>query len=521
MSHVIGIDIGSSSIKIGAINKEGDMAFVLRKPYSFQYLDQGRVEIDLDQIWKETKSLLQKAFEKVRRIGCVNAISLSTFCNSSVFMDQKGNPLYSGIVYLDKRSVDEADWIKNEVGEKRLYKVTRNRMEAGMYSVSTLLWMKKNNPEIFYQTYRWGNLSTFILHKLTGRFILDWTQASFSGIFNPVNYQWSEELCEVIGVPMRLLPEIGEPGSMLGDLIDFDGVFNEARIPVIVGGADTACSALALNIRPNEMFESVGTSDVLTVCSHHPERLDTRFLNRSHVIKNQWLSHGAMSTPGASISWFYNNFLKDEGDKSIALETVPEQSAIGANGVFFLPYMHGERTPIWDPYARGTFIGLQINTSKSDMIKAIFEGCAYGLKQINDIVEKKYQLIHTSFQSIGGGAKNRHWTQIKANVLNKQIEVKDVNETAVFGACLLAGIGASYFSSFKEAMQICPTKTIFTVEPEETSVKIYRELYELFCEIYPSLKSFFQKSSIIKDRNVTQVNAKSGENLICQTMNSK
>lgn len=493
MSHVIGIDIGTSGIKVGAMNKEGVLGYLEYQPYSLLYPQKGWVEIDLEDVWYKTKTMLLNVWYQVEAIGSVDAISLSTFCNCSVFLNEKGEPLYKGIMYLDQRSKAEAEWIKHVVGDDLLDLVTKNRLEQGMYTITTHLWFMNNFPDLYEKTYKWGNLSTFILHKLTGCFVMDWTQSSFSGMYDIENYHWSPDIYEKVGINCDKLPDVVDPSSIIGDLLIPELTFK--GIPVVAGAADTACSTLALGIVENEMFESVGTSNVLTVCTNQPNMLDKRFLNRCHIIKNLWLSHGAMSFPGASIQWFYEEFLKPEGHSKTIFTELYNQSFAGANGVFFLPYMQGERSPIWNPDARGVFAGIHLNTSKADMFRAILEGCSFGLRQIHEIIETKYQLELESFPSIGGGAKNKEWAQIKANVLNKNIHIKDISETGVLGACIMAGTAVGYFSSLESAAKEISNHTLFSVEPEREQLGIYDELYQVYKELYPSLKQFFALSA--------------------------
>lgn len=493
MSHIIGIDIGTSGIKVGAMNKEGVLGYLEYKPYSLIHPGKGLVEIELEEVWLKTKSLLLKVWHQVESAGTVDAVSLSTFCNCSVFLNEMGEPLSQGIMYLDQRSKDESDWIKNVISEDLLFQVTRNRLEPGMYTITTLLWFKNNYPDLYEQMYKWGNLSTFILHKLTGNFVMDWTQSSFTGMYDVENYEWSSEILSKAGIDKEKLPMVVDPSSIIGNLRLQELPFTS--IPVIAGAADTACSTVALGIGINEMFESVGTSNVLTVCTDQPDSLDKRFLNRCHVIKNRWLSHGAMSFPGASVQWFYDQFLKHEGYSKDIFEELCKQSTVGAGGVLFLPYMQGERSPIWDLNAKGVFVGIHLNTTKADMFRAILEGCSFGLRQIYEIIKTKYQLKVESFPSIGGGAKNMEWVRIKANVLNKKINIKDISETGVLGACLIAGTAIGYFSSLESASKEISNRTICTIEPECGPLSAYDGLYQVFNELYPSLKSFFALSA--------------------------
>lgn len=483
MSHVISIDIGTSNIKVGSMTKDGEVTIYSKDSYPLIYPKSGWLEIDADKVWQKTQKMINDAIQQVElNGGIVDAISLSTFCNSSICMDRDGNSLSNGIMYLDNRSKKQAENIKAKIGDDVLYKITRNRLEPGMYTVTSLLWFKENNPALFDQVSIWGNLSTFILNKLSGNFVMDWTQASYSGLFDVVKHTWSLELCEKLGIDQSILPKVVSPFDYVGD-------YNS--IPIIAGAADTACSSLALCLTPGEIFESVGTSNVLTLCSDNADQLDVRFLNRCFVWEDEWLSHGAMSTPGAALKWFFNNFLKDEGNEANVLEKLPEQSTIGANGVFFLPYMQGERSPIWDPDARGVFSGLHLNTSKADMLRAMLEGSAFGLKQIYAIMEDIYHVDLLSFRSIGGGSKNRTWAQIKANVLKKEIEVQEVSETGIYGSCLLAAKAVGYFKNKDEIKSYVKNETVYTIKPNPETFETYDDLYTKFTKLYPALKGTF------------------------------
>jgi len=498
MSHIIGIDIGTSGIKVGAMDKKGVLRYLKYQQYSLNYPKMGWVEIDLEGVWQKTKALLWEVWKQVEEVGEVEAISLTTFCNSSVFLMEDGEALSNGIIYLDQRSTKERDWIKETVGEDLIFDITKNRLEPGQYTITTLLWFKNHYSDLYNKMYKWGNLSTFILNKLTGSFVMDWTQSSFTGIFDIEKYEWSSDIYEKVGIDSEKLPDIVTPSSIVGELILDEAPFSP--VPVVAGAADTACSTFALGTGVNELFESVGTSNVLTVCTDQTQVLDKRFLNRCHVIKNRWLSHGAMSFPGVTVQWFDEQFLESGSCSTEILNDLAKDSTPGANGVFFLPYLQGERTPIWDGNARSVFAGIHLNTTKADMYRAVLEGTAFGLKQINEIIDTKYKLDTNAFPSIGGGAKNREWAQIKANVLNKTIHIKDVTQTGVVGACLIAGTAIGWYSSLENAANEITNETLYTVQPEEDIVRVYDELHHVFNELYPSLKDFFALS----------VNAKSG-----------
>jgi xylulokinase len=500
LSHVIGIDVGTSGIKIGAMDHEGKLCFLSRASYSLQYPFAGAVEVDPNEIWQQVCVLMKQiANDIVHAGGNVAAICFSTFCNASILMDHNGNHLGNGILYMDKRSKREADWIRSAVPEDRIFCITGNRMEPGMMSATSLLWVQKYQPDQYTNCFKWGHLCTYLIAKLTGAFVMDWTQASFTGLFDITHYCWSTEMCSALGINETLLPDIVEPGRMVGhtssslmEELGFTG------IPVIAGAADTASSTFALGMAPGEVFESVGTSDVLTVVSNSTDRFDKRFLNRCHVVKDQWLSHGAMSTPGAAVQWFYDEFLSNDGDIQDVFERLPAQSPVGSNGVLFLPYMHGERSPIWDPDARGMFIGLTINTRKEDMARAILEGCSFGMRQLMTIIHEQYRLFPEVLTAIGGGSKNGIWNQIKANVLATEIETMEVGETALMGACFLAGLTIGMYTQ-ADIVNLSRGNKMHRYIPNTSLSSDYQKYYDLFSGLYPCVKDFYKKAAHLND----------------------
>lgn len=501
MKYVIGIDIGTSGIKAAAMDSFGTLHFLCRCDYELEYYQGGRIEINPDTIWRKTYELIKQISREVyNNEGRVASISFSTFCNASIWMDNFGNSIGKGILYLDHRSKKETEIIKQKVPENTISEITGNRLEPGMISISNLIWVKNHEPEKYEKAFKWGHLATFLTAKLTGRYVMDWTHASLTGLFDIKSYKWSEELINKLGINPELLPEITNPLEIIGDITPgLAKEFGFTGVHVICGAADTACSAYALDIRPGEIFDSAGTSDVITVAVDNPDSFDSRFLNRCHIEKGIWLSHGVMSTPGAAIRWFYQEFLSNSGELNEVFQTLPEQSPVGSNGVMFLPYMHGERSPIWDSHARGGFIGLSLNSSKEDMGRAILEGCSFGLRQVMEIVLKRFNISATSMVLTGGGSKNMAWNQIKADILQKTLYIKEMKETALVGACQIAymGLGINIKEVIKRQEDV-----FLEITPDTNKTDKYNELYELYLQLYPALKSFYMNHSDLNKMNI-------------------
>ncbi|MBR1604064.1 MAG: hypothetical protein IJ667_11605, partial [Synergistaceae bacterium] len=280
--------------------------------------------------------------------------------------------------------------------------------------------------------------------------------------------------------------------------------------PVAAGGADTPCATLVAGVvKAGDVCESVGTTDVLTVCIDRPV-FDRAFINRCHVVPDTWIYQGAMSFTGAANEWFLRQFygdlinnLKNLNDEHAAVNLTSAFRAMnheaelaepGCGGVVFLPYMLGERSPIWDPYARGVFFGISLHTSKRDMNRAVLEGCGYGLRQMCQIAERITGNKINKFSSIGGGAKSEVWAQIKADITGRDITVLDIHDMAPIGAALLAGVGVNVFKDVYEASSKVEKSVYREFKPNHDFDEIYDKRYGTYLSLYPALKEIFKNN---------------------------
>jgi xylulokinase len=436
----------------------------------------------------------------------IESVGISTMCPSLVALDGEGNPLRPSILYLDQRSLPQAKRIQEEIGLDRIFQATGNRIAPGTYSVTSMLWIKENEPEVFNRTRYFGHGNTFLAHRLTGQFAFDCTNASFTGLFGTGSDRlWSRELCQALKVPIELLPRpviSSIPAGTVSAAASRATGLAEG-IPVAIGGADTACSALGAGvIDSGQVFETSGTSDVLSFCADRPE-FDIRFMNRCHVVPERWLLMGAMLSPGAALSWFRDQCCLPEKrtaeDLGLSAYQIMDLEAKisppGANRLLFLPYMRGERSPVWDPYARGVFFGLSLDTTKADMIRSILEGTAYGLRQNLEIAEKNLGLRAKDLRAVGGGSKSAIWTQIKADVLKRPITVLNLQETAVLGAAMLGGLASGRFAEHREAVSKASAQPLRVLSPDPETGLLYDQMYESYLSLYLSLKELFERIS--------------------------
>jgi xylulokinase len=261
---------------------------------------------------------------------------------------------------------------------------------------------------------------------------------------------------------------------------------------VAIGAIDGAAVSLAVGVtEPDQVYESCGTSDMVSFTSYKPQIIP-EFTNRPHVIPGRWACNGVMSTPGAALQWFRDQLYLPGGgatqeDAYNAMSREAECSPPGANGLIFVPYMMGERSPIWDPYARGVFFGLSLSTTRADMIRAILEGAAYGLRQMFEIAEAR--IGHSAGQviAVGGGAQNPLWTQIKADVWGKTILTPRLQEGACLGAAMVGGVATGLYADWQEAVERAAVKGVRETRPKEELYEVYSRSYEVYKGLYPDL----------------------------------
>jgi xylulokinase len=505
--YLLGIDIGTSSIKVGLLDTEGPLVAVARQEHSIRSPHEGWAELPIHVLWEHFLVVCRKLLNQAKvNPRSIKAIGISCLCPGLMPFAKNGRVLLDPIIYLDQRSIEEAAWIRERIAAEELAGISGNKLMPGACSLTSMLWIKRNREEIYRNTEYFGHINTFFAHKLTGRFGIDYTNASYTGLFETSGgLKWSDYVTKTVDLDMGKLPPLIPSDAVVGGLSSAEvmqlGILQNT--PVAMGGADTACSALALGVlEANQVFESVGTTDVITVCSEKPI-FDTRFMNRCHVVKDRWLYHGAMSSAGGSLRWFRDEFCAD----LIAQEEVTGVSAFrqmdklvctsqpGANGLTFLPYMAGERTPVWDPDAKGVFFGLSLQTKKADIIRSIMEGCGFGLRQMIEIAEKRTGEAIKEFVAIGGGAKSQVWGGIKSDITGKVIQVLDINDAAVIGATLLAGLAAGIYKSPAEAQSHIDKRTYLTIYPQERNRVIYDKNFAIFQSLYPKLKEVFSMSS--------------------------
>lgn len=488
---MIGIDAGTSSVKTCLFTLQGTLIREVSFPVNVISPANDQAEIDVDLLFRKVvgaiKELVTDCAEQVQAIG------LSVSSPTLIFFDADKDAIRPGIVYLDNRSSKEVDQsVELFGGATQYFSRVGNNPSPSTCVAATVNWIRNNEPATWEKTVHIGFLNTFLGAKLTGNMAVDPTVSSYSGLMQVRNpYVWDGGFLDIFGIEGRYLPEIlpsfGKVGNLRADIARESGL--PAGIPVAIGAADTAATSFALGIHKHgDAFQSMGTSEVITFCLGAPD-FSLAFMNRGHVIPGLWLSHGAMSTAGASIQWALNSILTEFSCEK-DLEDFALSSSRGANGTVFLPYLCGERSPVFDTRACGVFFGLNINTNKADMARAIYEGVAYGMQQIYMLGCERWGVSPEYIKCVGGASKSAFAIQLRADLLRTQIRTIESGCAAAYGAAMLGALAAGIYEKAEAVPCLDECRRI--VEPDEESVAFYRKNNVIYRQLYPNLKELMK-----------------------------
>lgn len=490
----LGIDAGSSSVKVCAFNFHGELLAKASRDTKIISKSSRHHELNLSEYWQQVVSAIKEVTGKVDNII---SIGLSVACPTLVLLDKANNPVCNAITYLDGRS---ESFIHQTLGEDQesVKSLTCNSPSPSACWVGTLGWLQQNQPELMKKVHRMVLFNGFLALKLGSRKVgIDPTQAAYSGAVALARApRWSASLLKFWAFDHDILPPIYQCTSVIGHVNE--AVSKEtglmSGIPIVLGSADTAASAFAVGlIDGGSAFESTGTSGVITFCLDTPN-FDSRFMNRYHVVPNQWLAHGAMSTTGGTFGWLNQSVWPEVNDHK-SLEKLAGASEPGARGLIYLPYLAGERSPIWDAKASGAWIGLRLSHDRNDMIRAAFEGTAFGMKQLLKIAHEKWGVTLDELLSVGGGSRNNLWTQIKADILQVEYSISQSSDAAAFGAAIIGATGAGEFCGINDPdLPIIRTDEVSFKPNRDLKIKeIYEKNFEIYESLYPSLKKVMHK----------------------------
>lgn len=505
--YYIGIDVGTSSVKALLINEKGMVIKTTNPEYSFQTPKPLWAEANPIDWWNATRTAIQELILSIDS-NEIAGIGLTGQMHGMVALNKDGNVLRPCIMWNDQRSHLECDEITQKVGQENLLRITGNPVLPG-FTAPKILWTQKNEPDLFAMIDKIVLPKDFIRYKLTGEFFSDVSDASGTSLLDVGKRSWSSEIFDLLGWPTSWMPEVTESTEATSiisvEAAELTGLL--AGTPVVAGGGDCAAQAVGSGIvEEGKVSVTLGTSGVVFAQSdQYRVEPNGNLHSFCHAVPGKWHLMGVMLSAAGSFQWYKNQFgleeqkIENEGGMN-AYETLTkqaEQVKAGSEGLFFLPYLSGERTPHPDPYARACFIGMSLRHQKKHHTRAVLEGVSYGLNDSLSLM-RKLGVNPSEIILSGGGSRSELWKQMLADVFATPCAMVNALEGAAYGAAILAAVGVGGFVTVEEACNafIQKTETVNPGPDQET----YNQCYPIYKNLYPSLKKQF---GLIADKIAT------------------
>lgn len=494
MTLLLGIDLSTTGAKALLIDPEGRVvgsattALSLSSPHPLWSEQKPR------EWWEATANSVKQVLAEANVSGAdVAAIGLTGQMHGLVVLDAEHEVLRPAILWNDQRCGAECDEIRARVSLARLVQITGNDALTG-FTAPKILWLETNEPEIYRRIKHVLLPKDFIRYKLTGTLAMDKADGSGTMLFDLARRNWSPEILEALHIPAEWLPPTFEghetTSAVSSEAAALTGL--RAGTPVVAGGGDQSAQAVGVGVvRPGTIAVTLGTSGVVFAATESPLiEPGGRLHAFCHAVAGRWHLMGVMLSAAGSLQWYHDKFAPERSFAELVAEAADVPA--GSEGLLFLPYLSGERTPHPDPLARGAWIGLTGRHGPAHLTRSILEGVAFGLKDMFGLMKDAGLASVEQIRLSGGGAKSSLWRQILADVFDAELVTVNTTEGAAFGAALLAGVGAGVWSNVDDAC----AQTVFvkdSIVPNSAAVEVYRSMYQQYQNLYPALKQTFHK----------------------------
>ena len=490
----LGIDVSTTASKALLISETGEVVAVAVSPHTLQSPRPLWSEQNPGEWWEAVQNAIRAVLQKAGIEGSqVAAVGLTGQMHGLVLLDMAGQILRPAILWNDQRTQAQCDEIHHRVGQERLIRLTGNLALTG-FTAPKLLWVQQNEPAIYARARHVLLPKDFIRYKLTGELAMDKADGSGTILFDLQQRDWSPELLDLLGIPAAWMPLTFEGPQITGRISPEAAKSTElaAGTPVVAGGGDQSAQAVGVGaIEPGVMAVTVGTSGVVFATT--PSALVEpagRLHAFCHAVPGRWHFMGVMLSAAGSLQWYRDMLAPGIGFDDLLLEAASVSA--GSDGLQFLPYLCGERTPHPDPLARGAWVGLTLRHSRGHLTRSLLEGVSFGLKDSFTLMREAGLGQFSQVRASGGGTKSALWRQILASVLETELVTVNSSEGAAFGAALLAGVGLTNWPDVPAACA-ATIKITGTAVPIPSQVEAYRYSYQIFRDLYPALKTDFAR----------------------------
>lgn len=490
MKNYIGIDLGTSSVKLMLVDGDGEIKNVATREYPVFYPRSGWSEQSPADWWNAICDALPELLSGIDGQS-VKGIGVAGQMHGLVALDRDDNVIRPAILWNDGRTDKETAYLNEVVGKEKLFEYTGNIAFAG-FTAPKILWLRENEPESFARISKIMLPKDYINYLLTGIHCTDYSDAAGMLLLDVKNKCWSKEMLDICGISEAQMPKLYESFEVVGnikkEIADKFGLNPDAV--VIAGAGDNAAAAICTcTVGNGKCNISLGTSGTVFVSSDRFSGDEKQAIHSFCHADGGYHLMGCILSAASCNKWFCDELLKTKDYK--AEQAAVQNEKLGKNEVFFLPYLMGERSPINDTNATGTFIGLRPNTTRADMYQAVLEGVAFAIRDNLEVI-KAFGIDVQSSCLCGGGAKSKLWQQILANVLNVELTIPTTEQGPGYGAAMLAMVGAGAYKTVTECSEALFTAKE-TISPQPLPVALYNERYEKYRKIYPALKELYKE----------------------------
>lgn len=489
MSYVIGVDLGTSAVKVLLLDRSGTVAAEASRDYPLFHEHSGWSEQRPDDWVNGTIEAIRELTAKAGiSADAIEGLSFSGQMHGLVLLDAEGNPVRNAILWNDTRTTAECREIEALLGRERLLTITRNPALEG-FTLPKIMWVRKHEPDVFAKAVSFLLPKDYVRYRLTGALHMDYSDAAGTLLLDVANKRWSSEVLEAVSLPASFAPPLVESHALTGTLLPEQAAAAglNAGTKVFAGGADNACGAIGAGILKEGLTMcSIGTSGVILSyeeTSANDFRGKVHFFN--HGKENAFYAMGVTLAAGYSLSWFKQTFAKGESFDEL-LQGVGDV-APGAKGLLFTPYIVGERTPHADSVIRGSFIGIDGAHERKHFARAVMEGITFSLNESVAMFREAGKTVDTII-SIGGGASNPVWLQMQADIFDADVVSLENEQGPGLGAAMLAAYGCGWFDSLEACAELF-VKRASVYKPNPAAVDAYSGLFRIYQEVYAATRT--------------------------------
>jgi xylulokinase len=505
---ILAHDLGTTGNKASLFDEQGKLRASFLSSYGTEYPQPNWVEQNPEDWWEavctSTRQLLSASGINPKQVAC---IAFSGQMMGCVILDRKARPLRNALIWADTRAVRQAERLISKIGMEKIYRITGHRASSS-YSAAKIMWVRDHQPEIYKQAHKFVHAKDFIVARLTGKFATDYSDAGGMNLYDLEAYDWSSTMLEAAEIDHSVLPDLHESTDVVGEVIPSiaDEIGLAVDTPVVIGGGDGCCAAAGAGVvREGEAYNYLGSSSWIAIATRKPiydPAMQT--FTWAHLVHGMFSPNGSMQTAGGAYQWLRNTFCQQEKEAAEQQKISPyelmdklaEQSIPGANGLLFLPYLLGERSPRWNPDARAVYFGLTMGHSRADVIRATLEGITLNLKVILESFRQQGAQIN-GIRVIGGGAKGHIWRQIMADIYGIPIyRLALPAEATSFGAALAGGIGVGIYKDWSLAETLTPI--VDEIQPDPQMTAYYEKLYGIFNQAYEAFVPLYNEIASLK-----------------------